>query len=101
MAAASKILMVRPAAFGFNEETAGNNYFQQKLTVTPPELQARALEEFDLMVEILRKNEIEVTVIEDNPHPPKPDAIFPNNWLATSPVGLLCVFPMYAANRRL
>ena len=28
MPAASAILMVRPAAFGFNEETALNNYFQ-------------------------------------------------------------------------
>jgi hypothetical protein len=28
MPAATAILMVRPAAFGFNEQTALNNYFQ-------------------------------------------------------------------------
>ena len=52
------------------------------------------------MVQILRSNDINVMVIEDSKEPPKPDAIFPNNWLSTSPDGKLFVYPMYAPSRR-
>lgn len=59
-----------------------------------------ALAEFDRMVRKLRENDIDVVVIEDSREPPKPDAIFPNNWLSTSPDGKLFVYPMYAPSRR-
>ena len=39
-------------------------------------------------------------VIDDTIEPAKPSAIFPNNWLSTSPEGIVAVFPMYAPNRR-
>ncbi|MBC7873122.1 MAG: amidinotransferase [Ferruginibacter sp.] len=97
--------MIRPAAFGFNNETAASNYFQKKpgTSNTDPAgtgLQQQALTEFDLMVQTLRGRSIDVIVIEDTLEPLKPDAIFPNNWLSTSPAGVVSVFPMYAANRR-
>lgn len=92
--------MVRPAAFGFNEETAANNYFQTNPGISKEALQQKALAEFDSMVWLLRNEEIDVLVIEDTKEPPKPDAIFPNNWLSTSPEGTVSVFPMYAPNRR-
>ena len=98
---ASAILMVRPASFGFNEETAVNNYFQSNPGITKKELQQTALLEFDTMVESLRSNGIQVVVVEDNKEPEKPDAVFPNNWLSTSPQGIISVFPMYAPSRRL
>jgi hypothetical protein len=63
-------------------------------------LQQAALKEFDGMVQALKKNEIEVLVVNDTPEPPKPDAIFPNNWLATSPEGIVSVFPLFAQSRR-
>ena len=94
------ILMIRPAAFGFNEETATNNYFQSKPGSDNATLQQKALAEFDNMVNLLQSHDIEVIVIEDTDEPPKPDAIFPNNWLSTSPNGIVSVFPMYAPNRR-
>jgi len=97
---ASTILMVRPAAFGFNAETATNNYFQFNPDISKDELQQKALTEFDNMVQTLRSHAIDVLVIEDTKEPPKPDAIFPNNWLSTSPAGTVSVFPMYATNRR-
>lgn len=100
MPVASTILMVRPAAFGFNEETAANNFFQHNPGVSETLLQQKALAEFDTMVETLQSNGIEVLVITDTAEPPKPDAIFPNNWLSTSPEGKLFVYPMYAASRR-
>ena len=93
--------MVRPAAFGFNAETATNNYFQTNPDISREELQQNALVEFDNMVETLRSHDINVMVIEDSKDPPKPDAIFPNNWLSTSPTGIVSVFPMYAPNRRI
>jgi hypothetical protein len=100
MPLASTILMVRPAAFGFNEETAANNYFQSNPGIGKEELQKKVLLEFDNMVEALRSHDINVLVIEDTKEPVKPDAIFPNNWLSTSPNGVVSVFPMYAFNRR-
>lgn len=93
--------MVRPAAFGFNEETAANNYFQSNPGIDKEQLQQKALAEFDNMVQTLRSHDITVLVIEDSKEPPKPDAIFPNNWLSTSPGGVVSVFPMYAPSRRI
>ena len=101
MVLTSTILMVRPAAFGFNKETAANNYFQSNPNIDKSELQQKAVAEFDNMVQILLSHSINVVVIEDSKEPPKPDAIFPNNWLSTSPNGLVCVFPMFAPNRRI
>ncbi|MEO7393319.1 MAG: arginine deiminase-related protein [Chitinophagaceae bacterium] len=101
MPLASTILMVRPAAFGFNAETAANNYFQSNPDISKEELQQRALTEFDSMVQTLRRHDINVVVIDDTKEPAKPDAIFPNNWLSTSPNGTVAVFPMYAPSRRI
>ncbi len=92
--------MIRPAAFGFNEETAANNFFQQ-----PQDndllVQQQAVTEFDAMVALLRSHYVEVIVIEDTPEPAKPSAIFPNNWLSTAPGGSVFVYPMYSPLRRL
>jgi hypothetical protein len=101
MPLASTILMIRPAAFGFNKQTAENNFFQSPSSLTAAQLQQKALQEFDNMVAVLRSRDINVFVIDDTKEPVKPDAIFPNNWLSTSPDGIVCVFPMYAPNRRL
>ncbi|NOT50897.1 MAG: amidinotransferase [Chitinophagaceae bacterium] len=100
MPLATTILMIRPAAFGFNEETAANNYFQNHPGISKEELQQKALLEFDNMVQELHNHEINVLVIDDTNEPAKPDAIFPNNWLSTSPDGIISVFPMYAPSRR-
>lgn len=100
MAITSTILMVRPAAFGFNAETAANNFFQSNPDIDKEALQQKVLSEFDHMVEILRKHGVTIFVIEDTATPVKPDAIFPNNWLSTSPNGTVTVYPMFASNRR-
>lgn len=101
MPLATTILMIRPAAFGFNEETAVNNYFQSIPQQSNHQtIQQAALKEFDDMVKVLRDHHIDVLVINDTNEPAKPDAIFPNNWLSTSPTGIVSVFPMYAPSRR-
>lgn len=95
------ILMIRPAAFGANEETAATNFFQTPIKkLDSQSLQQFALKEFDNMVKVLQQHDINVLVIEDTPNPIKPSAIFPNNWFSTSPEGIVSVFPLYAPNRR-
>lgn len=96
----STILMIRPAAFDFNEETAVSNSFQSKLSLSKEELQQKAVQEFDEMVQLLKSHNIDVIVFDDTKEPTKPDAIFPNNWISTSPSGIISVFPLYATNRR-
>lgn len=101
MALANTILMIRPAAFGVNEETATSNFFQQtKIIGDKKAISEAAVEEFDNMVRILRDHDIEIIVVEDTDEPVKPSAIFPNNWISTSPEGILSVFPIMATNRR-
>ncbi len=93
--------MVRPANFGFNPETAVNNAFQSDdKSLTINEIQTRALEEFDKMVNILRGRAINVFVAEDSAMPIKTDAIFPNNWLTTHADGTMLLYPMFAQSRR-
>lgn len=96
----NSILMVRPAHFGFNGETANNNVFQQEMDLSQNEIQQTAQSEFDEMVHLLRAKEIDIIVIEDTDTPIKPDAIFPNNWFCSLPIGELFIFPMFASVRR-
>jgi hypothetical protein len=94
------ILMIRPAAFGFNEQTAGSNAFQQQSS-NMHETAQKALQEFDGFVDQLRKNGVQVWVVEDTPEPVKPDAVFPNNWFSLHDDSRMVLYPMQAENRRL
>lgn len=93
------VLMIRPASFGFNAETAANNFFQHDSGKSAHVLQQSALEQFDKMVELLRSNGVNVIVEEDLAEPACPDAIFPNNWFTASN-NRLSIFPMFAQSRR-
>lgn len=96
------VLMVRPAHFGFNPQTAESNAFQ-----TPAEadqqaaIAAAAQQEFDGFVATLRAHGIHVILAQDTPEPATPDAIFPNNWVTFHDNGAIVYYPMYAPNRRL
>ena len=94
------ILMIEPVAFGFNPETAVNNYFQQKETINSIDIQELALNEFNLMVETLRAKGINVIVVKDTEQPHTPDSIFPNNWISFHEGGQAVLYPMFAPNRR-
>jgi hypothetical protein len=94
------ILMIRPVAFGFNEQTAGSNAFQQQ-GLDQQNVQQQALHEFDTLVAILQDNGIDVIVVEDTPNPHTPDSIFPNNWISFHENGKIFLYPMQAKNRRL
>ena len=95
------ILMIRPANFRANEQTAVNNYYQKVAKVLlPEELQVRAQKEFDDFVEKLRDVGVHVVVIEDIPGQDTPDAHFPNNWVSFHDSGTVVKYPMFAENRR-
>ena len=91
--------MVRPAAFGYNAETAASNTFQNQ--TESPQIQEKVLLEFDEMVGKLQETGLEVLVFNDSIEPIKPDAIFPNNWVSLHADGTVALYPMLAPNRRL
>jgi hypothetical protein len=99
---ARTVLMVRPASFGFNSQTAASNAFQQAAEL-PREDQAQglALKEFDGVAQALERAGVQVLIASDTPHPAKPDAIFPNNWVSFHADGTVALYPMLAPNRRL
>lgn len=97
MQTTSHILMIKPVNFSFNAETAINNAFQVK--GQGESAQEKAAQEFDNMVAQLKKHRINVTVIQDTPVPYTPDSIFPNNWISFHQ-GTICLYPMFAVNRR-
>src|SRR5450631_4476697 len=98
MQTTSKVLMIRPMHFVYNAETAVNNSFQVK--GDQEKLTEKAVNEFDVFVNELRKHGVDVTVVEDSPAPHTPDAIFPNNWISFHASGIYCLYPMFASNRR-
>lgn len=92
------VLMIEPAAFGFNAETAQNNYFQ--INSENAETQTKALQEFNNFVEKLRSKGINVITVKDTLEPHTPDSIFPNNWISMHSDGTVVLYPMCAVNRR-
>jgi hypothetical protein len=98
MSATPHILMIRPVNFGYNAETAVNNAFQ--VAGQDGQAQEKGLQEFDQFVSILRNNGVDVVVVDDTPDPYTPDSIFPNNWVSFHADGTVCLYPMFAENRR-
>ena len=95
------ILMIRPAQFRMNEQTAVNNYFQAQAGMTPEAVEKKAQEEFDAYVSVLREKGVQVTVVQDTLDPDTPDALFPNNWVSFHQDATVALYPMFAENRRL
>lgn len=92
--------MIRPVRFRKNEQTAVNNYFQMDLATDNETLNRLAQEEFDAFVTILRKQGVNVIVIDDIWEQNTPDSIFPNNWISFHKNASVCLYPMFAENRR-
>jgi hypothetical protein len=92
--------MIRPNNFGFNEETANDNHYQNK-EFFESNSNKNAQKEFDNMVNNLKQNGISVHVFQDDDTNYTPDSIFPNNWISFHENGDIGLYPMYAKNRRL
>lgn len=101
--ATSRILMIRPVRFGFNEQTADSNAFQDvKLAAQTKDIsQEEARREFDEMERRLTAAGVDVIIYEDALDPYTPDSIFPNNWVSFHASGTVVLYPMQAENRRL
>ncbi len=95
----SHLLMIQPVQFNFNAETAVNNSFQ--VNSNDQFTQEKAQKEFDEFIAKLRLNGVDVTVVKDSINPFTPDSIFPNNWISFHANGSICLYPMFAENRRL
>lgn len=98
---ARAVLMVRPTTFGFDEQTAESNAFQNKPTMSSEEIREKANDEFQHAVDTLSHHGIEVVAFEDDATPPKPNAVFPNNWFSTWPDGRVYLYPMATKSRRI
>ena len=98
MQTASTVLMVEPIAFGYNAQTAENNYFQ--VEQKDADIQTKALEEFNNFANKLKSKGINVISVKDTLEPHSPDSIFPNNWVSFHNDGKVVLYPMFAPNRR-
>jgi len=93
--------MIRPTCFRFNSQTSNNNFYQRKLdNLTLEQVQYYALNEFNSFVDKLRSIGVNVIVVDDFKDSNTPDSIFPNNWVSFHKEGSVCIYPMFAKNRR-
>ena len=97
---APAVLMIRPAHFGVNAETAGSNYFQRPATARDGDAADHAQREFDAFAAQLAVAGLRVTVVAGSRDEPLPDEVFPNNWLSLHADGTAVLYPLLAANRR-
>lgn len=96
------LLLVRPANFGFNEQTAESCPLQQRIPgMSDAQIHINALAEFDTVVRNLQDNALNLIIAQDTPNPKKPDAVFPNNWVTFHEDGTVVLYPMMAEIRRL
>ncbi len=94
---ASAVILVRPTGFGYDPETAESNAFQHARHDI--ELQRKAAEEFDALLDALRHAGVSATVL-DPADPAAPNSVFPNNWFSTHADGTVVLYPMCSASRR-
>lgn len=101
MQTTSQTLMIRPVNFTANLQTMESNAFQKPGLESKVEINRLALEEFDNLVTLLRREGVSVIVADDTIEPATPDSIFPNNWVSFHDDGTIVMYPMQAENRRL
>lgn len=90
----SRLILLRPAAFGFNPENRDNHFAQQ----LAGDFQERALKEFERVLLQLRELGLDVLVLDDQSH--SPDAVFLNNWCSLHADGQMVLYPMKSPLRR-
>jgi hypothetical protein len=96
---AGAVLMVRPARFGTNAETAGSNFFQRSAPDSS-DTALRAQNEFDALALALASAGVRVHQFAGQRDAALPDEVFPNNWLSLHADGTAVLYPMLAPSRR-
>jgi len=94
----NSVLLVRPAAFGFHAEASASNAFA---SAAEGDVQSEALKEFDALTRRLSQARVNTLILDDTADPPKPDAIFPNNWVSFHSDGTVVLYPMATEARRI
>ena len=95
------ILMIKPSRFGYNLDTAKDNFFQKiEDNLSSDQIQSSALDEFSTMCSILKENGINVIVMENEKEKKLSDDIFPNNWISFHE-NQYVIHSMFAKSRRL
>jgi len=92
--------MIKPVNFFFNTETALSNVFQNCPELSEKEIKNRVTSNFNKTIDILKKESIDIDVIDPVLMKDLPDQVFPNNWFQVTHDGKLILFPMYSKNRR-
>lgn len=96
---ADAVLMIRPARFAANPETAGSNRFQVAAPADP-DMAARAAREFDGLAVALAAAGVRVHAFAGARDADLPDEVFPNNWVSFHEDGTAVLYPLLAPNRR-
>lgn len=97
----NEVIMVRPAGFYANPNTAADNIYQQASDESLEIINEKAVKEFNELVLKLEDKGIKVNILEDIKEPSTPDCIFPNNWFSSHEDGSFVLYPMFAIQRRL
>ena len=97
---AGAVLMVRPAQFGSNAETAASNFFQHS-ELGASNAAKNAQREFDSLALALAGAGVRVHQFAGQRSAALPDEVFPNNWLSLHADGTAVLYPMLAPSRRL
>lgn len=93
------VLMIRPARFAANAETAGTNRFQAAAG-TDRDVAARAAREFDGLAVALAAAGVRVHAFAGSRTALLPDEVFPNNWVSFHADGTAVLYPLLAPSRR-
>lgn len=93
------VLMVRPAHFGANTETADSNFFQRG--AAGEDVADAARHEFDALARALDLAGVRVLAFAGQAECRLPDEVFPNNWLTLHADGTAVLYPLLAPVRRL
>ena len=101
--APAAVVMIRPAAFQPNPETATDNAFQSAGVADVAErrsVAAQAQIEVAVVAAALRGEGVGVVMFDDREGIDTPDSVFPNNWISTHEDGRVVLYPMAAPSRR-
>jgi len=97
----NEVLMIQPAHFAANPQTAVDNKFQiEEPREIEVQVEVEALKEFNVFRSALEDAGIKVVTYVDYRDLNTPDSIFPNNWFSTHANSTLVLYPMKAENRR-
>jgi hypothetical protein len=92
--------MIEPNTFGFDEQTAMDNTFQHHLSESEAAVRVAATKEWKSLVAALREFGVEVLAHSETDGVPRPNGVFPNNWISTWPDGRVVLYPMATESRR-